>query len=378
MRLRRLDLTRYGRFTGAAIDLGPREAGTPDLHILYGLNESGKSTAFSAWLDLLFGMRERHPYAFRHEWRRLRVAATLQDASGEHQLVRVGARGRDLFDAEDRPSDPLALQAMLHGLSRDSYRLMLSLDEESLRQGGEAILASEGDLGRMLFSAAAGLSHLSDRLAALRAEAAEFHAPGKRKSRLVLLRDRLKTLKDEQAALDTRVAAYRRLTEAFEAAEAATATAREARDAAAAEALRFERLARGHQVAARLAVAEEALRSHPNAPPVPEGLRAEADALRLDHATRLTEKSLAEKACEDAERARAGLVRDADILALAEEVTALLQERPVVAKMVADRPKRQAELAEARVALEELCRAAGAADRSPEDVEIDPLTLRRL
>ncbi|MEM9764976.1 MAG: AAA family ATPase, partial [Pseudomonadota bacterium] len=378
MRLRRLDLARYGRFTDAAIDLGPREAGTPDLHILYGPNESGKSTAFSAWLDLLFGMRERHPYAFQHEWRRLRVAATLQDASGEHHLVRVGARGRDLFDAEDRPADPLALQAMLHGLGRDSYRLMLSLDEESLRQGGEAILASEGDLGRMLFSAAAGLSHLSDRLAALRAEAAEFHAPGRRKSRLVALRDRLKALKDEQAMLDTRVSEYRRLTEAFEAAETATAAAREARDAAAAEALRFERLARGHQAAARLAVAEEALRAHPPAPPVPEGLRAEADALRLDHAARLTEKSLAEKASEDAERTRAGVARDAEILAVAEEVTALLQDRPVVAKMAADRPKRQAELADARVALDELCRAAGAADRSPEAVEIDPPTLRRL
>ncbi|MEM8760505.1 MAG: AAA family ATPase, partial [Pseudomonadota bacterium] len=161
MRLRRLELARYGRFTDAVIDLGARRVGAPDLHILFGPNESGKSTAFSAWLDLLFGMRERHPYAFRHEWRRLRVAAVLEAGGRETTLVRVGARGRDLLDAEDRPADPLALTSRLHGLTRESYRLMLSLDEESLRQGGEAILASEGDLGRMLFSAAAGLSHLS-------------------------------------------------------------------------------------------------------------------------------------------------------------------------------------------------------------------------
>ena len=40
MRLRRLDLTRYGKFTDFAIDFGERADGGPDLHIIYGLNEA--------------------------------------------------------------------------------------------------------------------------------------------------------------------------------------------------------------------------------------------------------------------------------------------------------------------------------------------------
>ncbi len=51
MRLRRLDLTRYGKFTDASIEFGERIAGQPDLHILYGPNEAGKSTALAdSWI----------------------------------------------------------------------------------------------------------------------------------------------------------------------------------------------------------------------------------------------------------------------------------------------------------------------------------------
>jgi|TARA_R110002012_G_scaffold166633_2_gene329990 uncharacterized protein YhaN len=34
----------------------------PDLHIVYELNEAGKSTSLSAYLDLLFGIEERSRY----------------------------------------------------------------------------------------------------------------------------------------------------------------------------------------------------------------------------------------------------------------------------------------------------------------------------
>ena len=56
MRLNRLDLTRYGKFTDQNINLGERKAGEPDFHIVYGPNEAGKSTALAAFLDLLFGI----------------------------------------------------------------------------------------------------------------------------------------------------------------------------------------------------------------------------------------------------------------------------------------------------------------------------------
>ncbi|MFD2844876.1 AAA family ATPase, partial [Paracoccus cavernae] len=34
--------------------------------MIYGPNEAGKSTLFSAWLDFLFGIPARTPYDFLH------------------------------------------------------------------------------------------------------------------------------------------------------------------------------------------------------------------------------------------------------------------------------------------------------------------------
>ena len=67
MRLRRLDLTRYGHFTDFSLDFGSREEGKPDLHIIFGPNEAGKTTAFEGYLDLLFGISARSKYNFLHD-----------------------------------------------------------------------------------------------------------------------------------------------------------------------------------------------------------------------------------------------------------------------------------------------------------------------
>ena len=52
MRIRQLDLLRYGHFTDAIIAL---PAGKPDFQMLLGENEAGKSTAMNGVEDLLFG-----------------------------------------------------------------------------------------------------------------------------------------------------------------------------------------------------------------------------------------------------------------------------------------------------------------------------------
>ena len=82
MRLQRLDLTRYGKFTDHSLDFGPRVAGRPDLHIVYGPNEAGKSTALSAILDLLYGIEMRSRYGFLHPYATMRIGAVLETAPG--------------------------------------------------------------------------------------------------------------------------------------------------------------------------------------------------------------------------------------------------------------------------------------------------------
>ncbi len=74
MRIGRLDLLRYGRFTDVSLGL---PAHSPDIHILFGLNEAGKSTALAAVEDLLFGIPRNSPLNFLHEYASMRIGAVL-------------------------------------------------------------------------------------------------------------------------------------------------------------------------------------------------------------------------------------------------------------------------------------------------------------
>ena len=60
MRLNRLELLRYGRFQDAVLDFGAAPERGPDVSVVYGANEAGKSTAFTAWLDFSSGSQAVH------------------------------------------------------------------------------------------------------------------------------------------------------------------------------------------------------------------------------------------------------------------------------------------------------------------------------
>src|SRR5258708_4335410 len=77
MRIRKLGLRRYGKFTDGVIDFGERSAGAPDLHIVYGPNEAGKSTAMSACMDLFYGSHHQLWLDFLHPSPTMRIEAAL-------------------------------------------------------------------------------------------------------------------------------------------------------------------------------------------------------------------------------------------------------------------------------------------------------------
>ena len=211
MRLSRLDLTRYGKFTDFAIDFGERVAGTPDLHVIYGPNEAGKSTSLSAFLDLLFGIEAQSSYNFLHPYPSMQIGGALELGGVSHEFARVKARQASLLDVSGQPVDEGILAGALSGISRDAYQTMFSLDDETLEAGGKSILASKGDLGQLLFSASAGLADLSQALTALREEADGFHKPRARTTELGEIKKQLSDLKDQKDAIDVLASAYANL-----------------------------------------------------------------------------------------------------------------------------------------------------------------------
>ena len=197
MRIERLDLARYGRFVGSTLDFGTRAGARdgephphPDLHVVYGPNEAGKSTLFAAWLDLLFGGDGKGGggtrYSFEHPLDTLEVGARVRTGGAAHEVVRsFGRRGTLRAGGEGRSDAGAAADALAVGLGaldRGDYATMFSLDADVLEAGGKAVLDSKGRLGELLFSSTAGLSGLSDVLAEARGEVDELYRKGAKRT----------------------------------------------------------------------------------------------------------------------------------------------------------------------------------------------------
>ena len=183
MRLARLDLLRYGRFTDASIDLPWAER---DIHIIYGPNEAGKTTSLTAIEDLLFGIPLRSPYNFLHNYETMRIGALLKNGDNRLEFQRRKSR-RDMIvgpDGGPLPNGERELAPFLGGADRLYFDRMFNLSHDRLAQGGRAIIEAKDDVGQMLFAAGTGLADLRERLVQLDEEADALWSPRKSTQRL--------------------------------------------------------------------------------------------------------------------------------------------------------------------------------------------------
>ncbi|HXK18666.1 MAG TPA: AAA family ATPase, partial [Polyangiaceae bacterium] len=153
MRFRRLSLDAFGPFTGLSLDLS-RASGN-GLHLIYGPNEAGKSSALRAIRDLLFGIPEKTPDAHLHPGPALRLSATIERGGEELVFGRRKKRKDSLLGPGDEPLEEARLARFMNGLDAASFERLFALDYERLKEGGEETLNGEGDVGEALFDAGA-------------------------------------------------------------------------------------------------------------------------------------------------------------------------------------------------------------------------------
>ncbi|MBK7322590.1 MAG: AAA family ATPase [Candidatus Microthrix sp.] len=157
MRIHRLDLTRFGLFTDATLDLS-----RPGTHLVLGHNEAGKTTAMAAIEQLLYGIPVRTNHAFVHEMRDLRLGALLADDGGETlEIVRVKKQANTLQNLDGTTIEEAKLAKLLHDVSEEVYTSLFAIGHEEIVAGGEALLDSDGEVGRALFSASRSTTDLN-------------------------------------------------------------------------------------------------------------------------------------------------------------------------------------------------------------------------
>ncbi len=340
MRLNQFDLTRYGKFTDLSLPFDAPEAGKPDLHIIYGPNEAGKSTLLSGWLDLLFQIPVRSTMGFLHPFSSMQIGASLEIDGGVHQLIRVKKRDNSLLDAQGAPVAEALLHGGLRGLDRAAYAAMFSLNGQTLDAGGESILASEGDLGQLLFQASAGLTDLGTQLDALREGSLEFLNATGRKGRLRTLKAEFDELGDQMKALDTAATDYARLAKDRDGARTAWQAARKEAEAAQGKALETERLLGALPVAGRLGRLDSQIAGFGDLPEAPQGWMAELPALDRAETEMATLLETAKRAVDTLSQELDAIPQDKQILDLSADILAIDPLKSAYDTASADLPKR--------------------------------------
>lgn len=159
MKLLNLNLMAVGPFTDLVLDFSAGEHG---LHVIYGPNEAGKTSAMRALSHLLFNFPHLSADNFVHPYDRLRVGGTLRHSDGDRlEFVRRKGNRNTLRGPDDStvvPDERLA--RFLGGLNEDTFNTLFGIDHERLTQAGEEIRTGQGQLGELLFAAGAGLAGL--------------------------------------------------------------------------------------------------------------------------------------------------------------------------------------------------------------------------
>lgn len=181
MRLNRLDLSRYGKFTDRSIEF---PLARNDFHMIVGANEAGKSTLRQAFSDLLFGFPVRTPLDFLHPKSELRLRAALDHAGSSLEFQRVKGNKNTLRMPDGTPLPDAVLDSYLGTATVDFFDKMFGLDHPRLVRGGNDMLKAQDDVGQVLFQAAAGVASLGSVYEALQAEASLLWSPKKSKERL--------------------------------------------------------------------------------------------------------------------------------------------------------------------------------------------------
>ena len=220
MRLQEFTLDLFGHFSGKTFDFGKTKSGQSDFHVIYGPNEAGKTTAMEAFLRLLYGFPHRESYDFMHQRKNLQVSGVLEIDGTPMRLSRLPVRTGSLRDHNDTALPEAALLSHLGGLTEDDYRQLFCLDDETIEKGGHEIVSSNGDIGRLLFSAAAGVSDLSGVLDQFRSKADGLYRKRASSTEMARLKKELADVERQIKELDIPASTFRKLKQALEASKA--------------------------------------------------------------------------------------------------------------------------------------------------------------
>jgi uncharacterized protein YhaN len=183
MKICEIRLIAFGPFTDVRIDLS---GGKEGLHIIYGPNEAGKSSALRALRHMLYGIPERSLDDFLHPYTKMRVGAAIQRKDGDVlEFVRRKGRSNTLRALDDKTVlDESILHQFLSGVNADVFSTMFGIAHADLIRGGREIIQGGGSMGQIIFAAGSGVANLRAVQEELQSEIDLFFKPSGQKPKI--------------------------------------------------------------------------------------------------------------------------------------------------------------------------------------------------
>jgi len=362
MKLRSLGLERYGRFTGRTLEFDPEARVT----VIVGANEAGKTTALAAVADALYGIETRSRYNFLHDYKTMRLAATVQAPDGRSlSFARLKRQNATLVDpASETPLADDVLAPFLGAHDRQAFLDIFGLNQRRLREGGEKLLAGGGDLAETLMAAAPGLGQVAALRDRFQESAAKIFNPARKTSShsFHVAVDKRAQAQKAIRELELRVDEVTKLRKEAERTAEARKLAEQAERAADMALARARALVHGAKELRILDAQTRARAELGDLPVVPAGFVSRARGLlaALDRAREAAALAAREEAA--AKAALDAIAVDDAILAFAATIESCDEERAAVEKELQSLPKRRAEAGEAQAALHRIALALGLAD----------------
>lgn len=140
MRIRRLGLVRYGHFTDKQFEFPEGNQGEPRIHIIYGPNEAGKSTALRALSCLICDFPRTCEDGFFHGQNNLLAAGEFINAQGKNLFFQRRKGTKDIFSDENQQSIPSeTVLNFLGNISLSDFQMRYGIDHVELKRGAEQL-----------------------------------------------------------------------------------------------------------------------------------------------------------------------------------------------------------------------------------------------
>ncbi len=181
MRFEELNLTAFGHFTDFPVTFQPDRS----FHVLFGNNEAGKSTMLRSITQLLYGIPHNSKDSFIHANSNLRIKGCLSNTAGDSlTFIRRKGKTKTILNESGEALPDSVLIPYINVLSEETFRNMFALNHETLREGGEALLESDGNVGESLFAAASGINAVKKIMQEFDSESKELYKSGGSKPKI--------------------------------------------------------------------------------------------------------------------------------------------------------------------------------------------------